>query len=183
MRFLIFKFSLLLSLCYEMITFSDVITSVTNIVSCEYRDRNHSKYFMCVGDSGYPLEPWLMTPLPHEVEGTPRFQYNSTLCSARNCVERMFGVLKSTWRCLSRHRVLQYEPGFAGRVVNACAVLHNMRIAGGMLDADQIEEIVYVEPALAIDNEDHDLVPDNAVRPLAVARRIQDRLIAEKFGR
>ncbi|EFN70789.1 hypothetical protein EAG_07572, partial [Camponotus floridanus] len=49
---------------------------------------------------------------------------------ARTCVGRLFGVLKlcvkATWRCLSRHRVLQYDPGLAGRIVNACAVLHNM---------------------------------------------------------
>ena len=86
------------------------------------------------GNSGYPLEPWLLTPLPHEPEGTPRFQYNEALCSARDYVERMFGVLKSTWRCLSKHRVLQYKPGFAGRIVNACAVFHNMRHAHDLLD-------------------------------------------------
>ncbi|XP_029678128.1 putative nuclease HARBI1, partial [Formica exsecta] len=98
-----------------------------------YHDRGERRTYL-IGDSGYPLEPWLLTPLPHEPEGTPRFLYNEALCSARNCVERLFGVLKSTWRCLSKHRVLQYEPGFAGRIVNACAVLHNMRIAGGILD-------------------------------------------------
>lgn len=135
---------------------------------------------MYIGDSGYPLEPWLMTPLAHEVEGTPRFEYNSALCSARNCVERLFGVLKSTWRCLSRHRSLQYEPGFAGRIVNACAVLHNIRIAHGIPN-DLIEEVMDGEPALPIDDED-DVPLDNNVRPLAIARRIQDRLIAVQFS-
>ncbi|XP_018358554.1 PREDICTED: putative nuclease HARBI1 [Trachymyrmex cornetzi] len=132
-----------------------------------------------IGDSGYPLEPWLLTPLPREPEGTPRFFYNRTLCSARNCVERLFGVLKSTWRCLSKHRVLQYEPGFAGRIVNACAVLHNMRIANGILDDDPFEDYVNGEdvPDIHIDDD------NNNLQPLALARRIQDRLIAERFGR
>lgn len=118
--------------------------------------------------------------MPNETEGTPRFLYNEALCSARNCVERLFGVLKSTWRCLSKDRVLQYEPGFAGRIVNACAVLHNMRIAGGMVN-DPIEDYVMENaPDIRIDDNDDD---DDNLRPLALARRIQDRLIAERFGR
>lgn len=54
----------------------------------------------------------------------PRFVYNEALYNARNCLEHFFGILKSTWRCLSRHRVLQYEPSFAGRIVNTCVILH-----------------------------------------------------------
>lgn len=106
--------------------------------------------------------------MPREREGTPRFLYNEVLCSARNCVERLFGVLKSTWKCLSKHRVLQYEPGFAGRIVNACAVLHNMRIAGGILNDDSFEdyENENVRSDIHIDDDDDD---DN-LRPLALAR-------------
>lgn len=116
------------------------------------------------------MEPWLLTPLLREPEGTPCFAYNEALCSARNCVERLFGVLKSTWRCLSRHRVLQYKPGFAGRIVNACAVLHNMRNAHGIFDDDLFDEIDHGDY-----NENcgdaHDINPDNNVRgPLAITR-------------
>ena len=107
--------------------------------------------------------------------------YNEALCSARNCVERLFGVLKSTWRCLSRHRVLQYEPGFAGRIVNACAVLHNMRNAHGILD-DIVDEFDH-DGHMYENCNDGDINPDNGRGPFAIARRIQDRLIAERFGR
>ena len=134
-------------------------------------------YICLTGDSGYPLEPWLLTPLPREPEGTPRFEYNEALCSARNCVERAFGVLKSTWRCLSKNRVLQYEPGFAGRIINACAVLHNMRHAQNLLN-DQLDGVLFDREYMPEDNE-----PNDHVRPLARAQRIQDALIAERFGR
>lgn len=69
-----------------------------------------------------------MTPLPHYPEGTRQFEYTKYLCKARNVVERFFGVFKSVWRCLSYQRVLMYAPDKAGRIVNACATLHNMRI-------------------------------------------------------
>ncbi|XP_012154648.1 putative nuclease HARBI1 [Ceratitis capitata] len=42
------------------------------------------------GDSGYPLEPWLMTPLPNQPQGSPKFRYNEALSKARNPVERLF---------------------------------------------------------------------------------------------
>lgn len=69
-----------------------------------------------------------MTPLSNQSEGTPKYRYNEALCKARNPVERLFGVLKATWRCLSRQRILLYDPGFAGRIVSACSVLHNIRL-------------------------------------------------------
>lgn len=87
--------------------------------------------------------------------------------------------MKSTWRCLSRHRVLQYEPGFAGRIVNACAVLHNMRNADGIFD-DEFDD----DEPIYENNCNNDIEPDNNLRgPLAIARRIQERLIAERFAR
>ena len=51
--------------------------------------------FYLLGDDGYPLEQWLMTTLKSQPPGTPEYQYTNAHCSARNVVERFFGVLKS----------------------------------------------------------------------------------------
>lgn len=55
-----------------------------------------------------------------------------------------------------------------------------MRIAGGILNDDPFEDNANGEdvPDIHIDEDDED-----NLRPLALARRIQDRLIAERFGR
>lgn len=81
-----------------------------------------------IGDNGYPLEPWIMTPLPHYPQWSRQYHYNEKLCKARNVVERFFGVFKGTWRCLSYQRVLMYAPEIAEQIINTCAVLHNMRL-------------------------------------------------------
>lgn len=54
------------------------------------------------GDSGYGLEPWLMTPVLNAAEGTPEFRYTQAHCSARNTVERTIGVLKSVLSMLDK---------------------------------------------------------------------------------
>lgn len=119
-----------------------------------------------------------MTPLKHELPNTPRFQYNEDLCSARACVERCFSVWKAVFRCLSAQRRLMYEPGMAGKIVNACAVLHNMRIAHGIQDMEVNEmENEYHRPNIVIEHEDREF------QGRALAARIQERFIARHYGR
>ncbi|XP_046400842.1 protein ANTAGONIST OF LIKE HETEROCHROMATIN PROTEIN 1-like [Ischnura elegans] len=48
-----------------------------------------------IGDSGYPLQPWLMTPVLNAIPGTPENRYTEAHAAARNCIERCNGVLKS----------------------------------------------------------------------------------------
>lgn len=84
------------------------------------------------GDSGYPLEPWLMTPVPgRPAVSTPAGRYNAAHASMRSVVERCIGVLKSRFRCLLKHRVLYHHPRIAGTIVAACAVLHNICLSAG----------------------------------------------------
>lgn len=116
-----------------------------------------------------------MTPLPNQPDGTPKFRYNEALCKARNPIERLFGVLKGTWRCLSQQRILLYEPGFAGRIVNACSVLHNIRLQEYETDdTDNTGEIHFIpeQQILGID--------DNS--PSSIAKRIQNRIITNYFS-
>lgn len=125
-----------------------------------------------------------MTPLKYERPNTPRFRYNEDLCSARSCVERLFGVWKAVFRCLSAQRRLMYEPDMAGKIVNACAVLHNMRIAYRLqdveIDENEVEAFHRVNrPNVAIEQDDR----GNLFQGRALATRIQERFIAREYGR
>jgi hypothetical protein len=62
-----------------------------------------------LGDSGYQLQPWMLTPLanPH---GRGEERYNRRHKQARSAIERAFGLLKVRFRCLHKtgedyHRV------------------------------------------------------------------------------
>nr|XP_050038379.1 putative nuclease HARBI1 [Dermacentor andersoni] len=89
-----------------------------------------------LGDSDYPLEPWLLTPVTdHPPIHTAEGRCNTAHVAVRSVVERYIGLLKSRFRCLQRYRALHYEPDRAANIVAACAVLHNLCLdEGDVLD-------------------------------------------------
>ena len=51
-------------------------------------------------------------------------------------MERCIGVLKQTFRCLSKERAAFYKPTKATFIINACVVLHNKRVKARLLHSD-----------------------------------------------
>jgi len=108
-----------------------ILTVPTEIVS----DQEIGPYL--VGDSAYPLSPWLMKPFPEGTQGSDEIQFNKELSSARVKVECAFGILKNRWRILIKRFDSSVE--FAVRCAVACAVLHNICLRNGD-DWDEGEE-------------------------------------------
>lgn len=82
-----------------------------------------------LGDSGYPLEPWMFVPFPIDTQCEVEKHYNKKHKTARNAVERLNGILKSQFRCLHKHRVLNYDPTTASHIINAVCILYNFILA------------------------------------------------------
>jgi len=83
--------------------------------------------FWVLGDSGYPLEPWLLTQYEEPVTRSQR-KYNAKFGSARSKVERAIGVWKTVFRSVHRAAgVLEYEPKKAAQLIIVSAMLHNFR--------------------------------------------------------
>lgn len=88
-----------------------------------------------IGDSGYPLQPYLLTPFINPENDQER-RYNNVLASARNVVERCIGLLKMRFRCILKERSARYKPEFVCELIKACAVLHNMCVDENLIDYD-----------------------------------------------
>lgn len=111
--------------------------------------------YIFLGDSGYPLRPWLMNPyLPQPALETPEFRFNERMRHIRVQIERCFGLMKNRFRCLIKDRTLHYAPTTVAKIVLACTVLHNMCIENNvpliMMDGDDFinEDIEEFENAL-----------------------------------
>ncbi|KAJ8915892.1 hypothetical protein NQ315_015505 [Exocentrus adspersus] len=102
-----------------------------------YRNGDENTYLL--GDSGYPLLPYLLTPIVGAPPNSPAARYTHRHSQIRNCVERTIGQFKGIWRCLSADRVLHYKPNFAARIVYACAIIYNLMKAQNVpMDEDLI---------------------------------------------
>ncbi|KAJ8936381.1 hypothetical protein NQ314_012386 [Rhamnusium bicolor] len=66
----------------------------------KYEEGRHNTWLL--GDSGYPLQPWLMTPIIDAAPNTPEGHYTTRHIHARNVGERGNGVWKGRFRCLKR---------------------------------------------------------------------------------
>ncbi|KAK0141582.1 putative nuclease HARBI1 [Merluccius polli] len=81
-----------------------------------------------LGDSGYTLRPWLMTPILHPAT-EPDERYSRAQRKTRSVVERCIGVVKSRFRCIDRSGgVLQYIPERACKIITCAFILHNICI-------------------------------------------------------
>lgn len=86
-----------------------MVSPVRNFLKGKFTNAENQRSHI-IGDSGFPLEPWLFTPVNNPPQGSLQLAYNKRFLSTRNSVERSFGVIKSRFRCLSRHRDLHYSP-------------------------------------------------------------------------
>lgn len=87
---------------------------------------NGERWSWLIGDSGYPLQPFLLTPIIDADPETPEGRYTYTHIRARNTIGRCIGVLKGTFRCLLKDRTLHCKPHFEAEIIVACAFWYNI---------------------------------------------------------
>ncbi|XP_053975576.1 putative nuclease HARBI1 [Hylaeus volcanicus] len=166
-------------------THDNYILNNTNILpALKSINEYHGNGFYLLGDSGYPLRPWLLTPINDTRPGTPEAVYSDCLKKARSLIERYNGILKLRFRCLLKHKVLHYNPNTASKIINACVVLHNMCIQNGLPAPQQDEEKNEVD--LGIYNhvpqvEDLNTNVRRANPDLARGRALQQHIIRSFF--
>ncbi|GBG69169.1 hypothetical protein CBR_g3869 [Chara braunii] len=79
-----------------------------------------------LGDQGYPLLPWIMTPVGRTATTAQERTYDSCHSSVRSCIERRFGRLKAVWRNFIRPHISNMKT--ICKEVMAICILHNLMI-------------------------------------------------------
>ncbi|XP_037515826.2 putative nuclease HARBI1 [Rhipicephalus sanguineus] len=128
-----------------------------------------------LGDSAYPLQPWLLTHIPgaHEA-GSPAARFNRAHSSLRCVVERWIGVLKARFRCLKRCRALYYGPLFTSKIIASCVVLHNLCFRQQLPEPDDISGTEEREDLVVYGDDDDDVA---AVGMYQAGTQRRDRLL------
>ena len=129
-----------------------------------------------LGDSGYMLRDWLLTPHRNPATHQER-KYNICHSSTRSLIKRSIGVAKRRWHCLRR---LRLQPSKACQVITVCLMLHNRARYLNLADPDSdsdCESDSDSEP----DSCDEDPLPATERRRVAVGQAVRDRLINDFF--
>ncbi|KAH9295251.1 hypothetical protein KI387_038839 [Taxus chinensis] len=94
-----------------------------------------------IGDGGYPLLPWLITPFSGSVTTTQR-EFNFKLSSTCIVVECAFGRLKQLWWILESrmwHPNLEMLP----KTILVCCILHNMVLTFVEDETDTCDDVAF----------------------------------------
>lgn len=129
--------------------------------------------YMLVGDSGYTLQPYLMTKLL-ETRNEAENLYNESLIRTRNVVERQYGVWKRRFPILKSAIHSRLETTM--NIIVATAVLHNIAIA--------MREEIPEEWLIEDDNQDH-VIPNllvNGDNNNQLGRQRRQLIINEYFA-
>jgi len=127
-----------------------------------------------LGDSAYPLRPWLMTPIARPNNAAEE-RYNSRHRQTRQTIESTFGTWKMRWLAVHDFGgALTLTPARCVKVIIATAVLHNMCQEQGIpLPPDA--------PNRRMDDPDDDYNPPPNDNVLNDGRATRDALIQGHF--
>lgn len=127
-----------------------------------------------LGDSGYPLLPYLLTPVLRPAGGADE-RYNRVQRHTRNAIERGIGVWKMRFRCIHKTGgCLQSPPETCAKIIVACAVLHNICINNNVPETEPCD-------SLPDDIDDDDTLQANTQQNSGT--KVRSRLISERFAR
>ncbi|VAI42205.1 unnamed protein product [Triticum turgidum subsp. durum] len=81
-----------------------------------------------IGDAGYPLLPWLLTPYEEEELSDFKTEFNRRHSAATTCALKALARFKDTWKCLHGETWWPANLETLSKIIYACCRLHNIVI-------------------------------------------------------
>ena len=135
-----------------------------------------------LGNSGYPLLPWLMTP--HRNVRNPTVLeslYNRKLRRGRVVVENAFGILKQSWRELL-HKI-ELEVTYLPDVITACVLLHNFLLRQASDDVNRLLGVLHAEGwRQNTEDVNHNVVVNEGGEDVEVGQRLLGAELQQALG-
>ena len=134
-----------------------------------------------IGDSGFGLSQYLLTPVMNAEENSEQ-RYNTSHKKTRQVIERCFALLKGRFRCLHKDTgKMKLDPKKCCQVIIACCVLHNMCVLNN-LPAEDID--LEGNDENDDDENEHGMAADdvNDARRARAAGNVVRRRIIERFA-
>ncbi|KAL2090743.1 hypothetical protein ACEWY4_013006 [Coilia grayii] len=130
-----------------------------------------------IGDSGYPLRPYLFTPVANPQDAREA-AYNEAHRLARGVVERSIGRWKMRFRCLHKSAGgLLFTPAKACAVICVTAMLHNIAVRARAACVPEGEE----EEEEGDGGDVHQQVEDQRAQDRQAGVEARRRVIADFF--
>jgi hypothetical protein len=89
-----------------------------------------------IGDAGYPLLPWLLTPYQEENLSDPKVEFNRRHSAATTCARKALAMLQEKWKCLQKDVWWPENLQTRYKMIGACCTLHNI-----VIDMDEDAEM------------------------------------------
>lgn len=148
-----------------------------NLFDAQYAVHGYTPYL--IGDSGFPLLPWLM--IPHKANAqlsVSETLFNKKLRKGRCVVENAFGILKQSFRELLDKSDLHIT--FLPNVILCCTILHNVLLQQSHEEVEELLRILRLEglDGEVIDNDGPvvdagEAIPDDKATLLGVEKKTQ----------
>ncbi|XP_047080862.1 putative disease resistance protein RGA1 [Lolium rigidum] len=81
-----------------------------------------------IGDAGYPLLPWLLTPYQEEDLSDAKAEFNRRHSAATTCLTRVLARFQDTWKFLEGQTSCPVNSETLAEAIYACCILHNIII-------------------------------------------------------